>query len=369
MAAITALVIVAAALFDPSAADNWLCGSPAISSRIVGGTDAADGQWPWQVSIYSQGQHSCGGSIISNQWVLSAAHCFDDPIQLQDFKVYLGLNQLDANSNHTVASEVVSIIKNSNYNGTGSIGDIALLKLANPINFTQYITPICLPTSSVTFPCGLDCWVTGWGTTTFNGSGPVNGILQEVMVPLIDHQTCDRMYHVDNSINDSTVVIQDEKICAGYGNGQKDSCQGDSGGPLVCKVQGIWYQVGVVSWGDGCASPNRPGVYSLVTSYQEWISTYLQVPFLNVTGIPSPTNTCGGDIIDTTNTNTSGTTTIPSNGGTSVLPLNKTASVTSSTKTTGGPIVIVDPGNGVALSLSRHHWVILALAALLLTYL
>lgn len=269
-----------------------------------------------------------------------------------------------------MVSEVASITKNSNYNGTGSIGDIALLKLANPINFTQYITPICLPTSSVTFPCGLDCWVTGWGTTTFNGSQPSNGILQEVMVPLIDHQTCDRMYHRDLSISASTVIIQDEKICAGYGNGQKDSCQGDSGGPLVCKVQGIWYQVGVVSWGAGCAFPNRPGVYTLVTSYQDWISSYLQVPFLNVTGIPSPTNTCGGDIINTTNTNYSGTTTFPSNGGTSVIPLNSTASVTLSTKTTGGPIVIIgDPGNGVTLSLSRHHWVILALTALLLTYL
>ncbi|KAM5151673.1 serine protease 33-like [Mantella aurantiaca] len=355
MVALAVLVLTAAALYGPCAAANGMCGSPAISSRIVGGTDAIDGEWPWQVSVYFQGQHSCGGSLISNQWVLSAAHCFDEPVQLDDFKVYLGLNKLDGNANHTVALDVASIIKNSNYASAGSIGDIALLKLTNPVNFTQYIMPVCLPASSVSFPCGMDCWVTGWGTLVFNGSGPADGTLQKVMVPLMDYQTCDQMYHVDSSTNSSTVIIQDEKICAGYRNGQKDSCQGDSGGPLVCKVLGVWYQVGVVSWGDGCAAPNRPGVYTLVTAYQDWISGYLQATFNNVTGIPRPSNPCVRDFISA-----NGTVLHPSG--------NVTGGVTLS-KTSGGYGVIDDPSNGGITGLPYHHWIILILTTPLFTYL
>ncbi|PIO22822.1 hypothetical protein AB205_0095350, partial [Aquarana catesbeiana] len=116
------------------------------------------------------------------------------------------------------------------------------------------------------------------------------GTLQEVMVPLIDRNTCQKMYtNAGGDIN-----IQNDQICAGYKEGGKDSCQGDSGGPLVCKVQGVWYQVGVVSSGIGCAKPNFPGIYTQVTSYQTWISTYLDVTFNHVSNIPTPTRVCGG---------------------------------------------------------------------------
>ncbi|XP_077303197.1 serine protease 33-like [Lithobates pipiens] len=340
MGALALLTIMAAVRHVLSAENPSVCGSPVVSSnRIVGGTDALDGEWPWQVSLQHANIHICGGSLISPQWVLSAAHCLEGPLEVELLKVYLGPYKLFGSIPSTFV-DVESFIVNENYTKTGDIGDIALLKLAHPVTYDKYIMPICLPSSSVTFPCGMECWVTGWGTTSYYGDSPIDGILQKVMTPLIDYKTCDLMYHVNSNENSNTVIIQDEKICSGYRNGLKDACQGDSGGPLVCKVHGIWYQVGVVSWGEECAAPNRPGVYTLVTAYQAWISSYVNVTFINVTGIPPPTNTCAGDFISKNETSSAETTAYPSS-------------------------TVTDKAYG----LSCHCWIILALAGLLLTHL
>ncbi|CAI9541892.1 unnamed protein product, partial [Staurois parvus] len=146
-----------------------VCGSPLVSSRIVGGTDSLDGQWPWQVGVVSEEldrEYLCGGSLITPEWVLTAAHCIHKAIKLQ---VYLGMYQLGVISSQTVYVNVSSIIVNSNYTDTASPGDIALLKLDTPVNYTEYIMPICLPSSTTTFPCGMECWVTGWGTRSSGG--------------------------------------------------------------------------------------------------------------------------------------------------------------------------------------------------------
>ncbi|XP_068103317.1 transmembrane protease serine 9-like [Hyperolius riggenbachi] len=305
MGVLTALIILATVPLALSSITVSLCGSPLITNRIVGGTNAADGEWPWQIALYYNGRFLCGGSLIAPQWIMSAAHCFQGG-SMASYTVYLGLYQLNVGSIHTVSRKLTRIITNSYYTDVGDIGDISLAQLSSPVNYTEYIMPICLPSSSVTFPCGLDCWVTGWGTTSEGGSSPVNGTLQEVMTPLINYSTCNSLYHIDSTESDRTVIIQSDKICAGYQNGGKDSCQGDSGGPLVCKVEGIWYQVGVVSWGDGCAAEDRPGVYTLVTAYQSWINSYVPVTFYNVTNIPTPTGTCGGDLNSSSTSQKSG---------------------------------------------------------------
>uniref|UniRef100_A0A8C5QQU0 Peptidase S1 domain-containing protein n=1 Tax=Leptobrachium leishanense TaxID=445787 RepID=A0A8C5QQU0_9ANUR len=242
-----------------------VCGVPVVSSRIVGGENAQDGEWPWQIVVNYLGDFICGGSLINTQWVLSAA-----------FNV------------HNLA---LRIIKHLQYTYTGDRGDITLVKLKNPVTFTDYIQPICLPTVSIAFPSGVRCWVTGWGTRSSGGDVPSVNTLQEVMTPLIDYKQCDQMYHIGSSTSSFTTIIQEEKICSGYKEGGKDSCQGDSGGPLVCKVNGTWIQAGIVSWGEGCASANRPGVYTLVSAYQSWIKTYIPgMAFSNVT-IPPPQTT------------------------------------------------------------------------------
>ncbi|XP_077305910.1 transmembrane protease serine 9-like [Lithobates pipiens] len=284
---------------SPTPTTSEVCGSPLVSSRIVGGTDSLDGEWPWQVAVKdteSDGSYLCGGSLISPEWVMTAAHCIHKPIQVSNYKVYLGMYELYLTSSHTVVASVSNIIVNYNYIDTTSPGDIALIQLATPVSYTQYIMPICLPSSYTTFPCGTECWVTGWGTRSYGGSALTYGTLQKVMVPLIDRNTCQKMYN--NAGGDST--IQYDQICAGYKEGGKDSCQGDSGGPLVCKVRGVWYQVGVVSWGKGCALYNYPGVYTLVTAYQDWISRNLDVTFNYVSNIPKPTRTCGGNLVSST---------------------------------------------------------------------
>ncbi|XP_068103319.1 serine protease 33-like [Hyperolius riggenbachi] len=317
-----------------------MCGSPVVSSRIVGGTDAVDGAWPWQIVLYYNGRFLCGGSLIAPQWIMSAAHCFQGRSTAY-YRVYLGLYQLDVASPHTVTRTLIHSIVNSQYTSTGEVGDIALAQLSSPVNYTDYIMPICLPSSSVTFPSGLDCWVTGWGTTSSGGSLPVNGTLQEVMTPLIDSTTCDSMYHINSSESASTVIVQSDTICSGYTDGGKDSCQGDSGGPLVCKVGGVWYEAGIVSWGEGCAEAYRPGVYTLVTAYQAWISSYVQVPFYNVTNM------------------------------TNILTQTTTTTATGKPRTTVGGIFFSiinppSPDDSEGICAHRPHWTLLILVAFLL---
>uniref|UniRef100_A0A8C5WEZ7 Peptidase S1 domain-containing protein n=1 Tax=Leptobrachium leishanense TaxID=445787 RepID=A0A8C5WEZ7_9ANUR len=254
-------------VFSPGLSSASACGSRLISGRIVGGADALYGRWPWQAAVNNRVGLICGGSLINEQWVLSAAHC--SSTKSPDAKMYLYWHV-----------SLKRIIYHPQYTSTGDRGNIALVELMNPVNFTDYIQPICLPSESVTFPSGLECWVTG------NITNP--NTLQEVMLPLIDDKLCDQMYHIDSSASNDTTIIQEEKICAGYEEGGQDSCQGDSGGPLVCEVNGTWIQAGVVSGGDGCGFPYRPGVYTLVSAYETWIKTYIPDFTFSNMSIPPP---------------------------------------------------------------------------------
>ncbi|XP_062874974.1 serine protease 27 isoform X2 [Trichomycterus rosablanca] len=244
------------------------CGRPSLGARIVGGTEAREGAWPWQVDIQmGTNGHVCGGSIISRYWVLSAAHCFPNPSDVSPYRLYMGRYQLNGNNQFETSSRVSRVVVPDGYSSPQDGKDIALVQLSSPLTWSDRIQPVCLADAQLQFYGGTMCYVTGWGNTQEGVSLSGIGTLREVQVPFIDRDSCNTMYRIQSS-SFETVDILSDMICAGYKEGGKDSCQGDSGGPLVCPGgNGTWIQAGIVSFGLGCAQRNRPGVYSKVSSY------------------------------------------------------------------------------------------------------
>ncbi|KAI9515280.1 hypothetical protein NQZ68_027022 [Dissostichus eleginoides] len=253
-------------LYQESHSQLNVCGKPALNTRIVGGQAAPEGSWPWQASLHRSGTHFCGGSLINSEWVLTAAHCFQGS-STANLIVYLGRQNQEGVHSNEVSRTVTRIINNPNYNSVTSDNDISLLKLSSQVTFTNYIAPVCLAASDSTFFSGTDSWVTGWGAIGSGTPLPSPQSLMEVEVPIVGNRQCKCDYEVNQ--------ITDNMICAGLRAGGKDSCQGDSGGPLVSKQGGLWIQDGVVSFGNGCALPNFPGVYSRVSRYQAWINSLI----------------------------------------------------------------------------------------------
>ncbi|XP_069841082.1 serine protease 27-like [Dendropsophus ebraccatus] len=248
-------------------------GNPLVSGRIVGGADSTLGKWPWQVSIQRTDKNNCGGSLIADSWVLTANHCFIRSMNTSDYTIYLGALQLsDPKQSGVVVRGVKQIIPYPDFLGVTFSGDIALVELEKPVNFTSSILPVSLPCASVNLLEGTLCWATGWGNIRENVQLSDPKTLQEVQLALIDNNNCEAMYSGKKLYLQR---IKDDMLCAGYKEGKKDACRGDSGGPLVCSVNRVWIQMGIVSWGLGCARPSRPGVYTRVQSYLSWIQTYV----------------------------------------------------------------------------------------------
>ncbi|XP_065805957.1 putative serine protease 42 [Labrus bergylta] len=151
-----------------TASSAELCGMTPLNTRIVGGEDAPPGSWPWQVSLQIFGGHVCGGSLINKEWVMTAAHCFFSASPT-DWQVSLGRQNLQGENPNEVTKSVDTIILHPNYDSVTSDNDIALLRLSTPVQFTDYIRPVCLAAGDSTFNNGTDSWVTGWGAVQEGG--------------------------------------------------------------------------------------------------------------------------------------------------------------------------------------------------------
>ncbi|XP_050536393.1 trypsin-1-like isoform X2 [Daktulosphaira vitifoliae] len=247
------------------------CGVGYPGSRIVGGAEAKENEYPWMVSLWNaKKKFFCGGSIITDQYVLTAAHCFsEDPASnFREIYVMLGHtkrpDRLILGYSNVIKASLVKL--HHNYDPEGiSIhdNDIALVKLAKPVKFDQTLRTLCLPKKRLDYS-GLSGVVAGWGQISETSSTSLN--LRRATVPIWSEKDCSVIPEYEKPGYTSNM------LCAGYKNGGIDSCQGDSGGPLMVYDNNDKTTVaGIVSWGIGCGAPKLPGVYTRVDNYIDWI--------------------------------------------------------------------------------------------------
>ncbi|KAM7412185.1 hypothetical protein PAMA_021912 [Pampus argenteus] len=260
--------LVILALFVAGAYGCGMPTFPPIVTRVVGGDDVREHSWPWQVSLqYQSGSnfyHTCGGTLISSQWVLTAAHC----IGSRTYRVFLGKHNLKENEAASIAISPAKIIVHEDWDPYRIRNDIALIKLSTPVKLSDAIMPACLPTSGEVLDNGTPCYVTGWGRLWTGG--PIADILQQALLPVVGQSICTRSDWWGS-------YVTDKMICAG-GDGQLASCNGDSGGPLNCQnSDGSWDVHGVVSFGSsmGCNYPKKPSVFTRVSAYSSWINNVM----------------------------------------------------------------------------------------------
>ncbi|XP_076382860.1 mite allergen Der f 3 [Megalopta genalis] len=245
------------------AAANPLAKLPALNpltptGQIVGGEDAKIEEVPHQVSLQSSGFGFCGGSIISEEWVVTAGHCMIYPADWITVRAGTTVKS-SGGSEHQVAEIIVHENYETNWYGV-PLNDVAVLRVSTPFKLDKTRQPIKIFKQDEEAKVGVAAVVTGWGAVKEGGS--TTEVLQKVEVPIVSKKACDEAYQ-------SYGGLPAGQICAAVPQGGKDACQGDSGGPLTINGR----LAGLVSWGYGCARPNYPGVHTEVAAFSKWIAS------------------------------------------------------------------------------------------------
>ncbi|XP_041130954.1 chymotrypsin-C-like [Polyodon spathula] len=251
-------------------ASAYGCGVPAIQpvlSRVVNGVDAIPHSWPWQISLQylrdNEWRHTCGGSLIATNWVLTAAHCINKDLT---YRVEVGKNNLKEvePESKAIAAEKLFVHQKWNPIFVALGNDIALVKLAEHVTLSDSIKLACIPEPEAILPNNEPCYITGWGRLYTNG--PIADNLQQALMPVVDHATCSKPDWWG-------IGVRTTMVCAG-GDGVVGGCNGDSGGPLNCRNSlGIWEVHGIASFvsGLGCNYIRKPTVFTRVSAFNGWI--------------------------------------------------------------------------------------------------
>ncbi|KAL2087427.1 hypothetical protein ACEWY4_016255 [Coilia grayii] len=235
-------------------------------TRVVGGKNCAAGDCPWQALLVNEeGMGFCGGTILNEYFILSAAHCMNTSKQIT---VVLGEIDMRKDEGREAKHEVELYITHRHYIPETYHNDIALIKLKTPIQFNRFILPACLPESDFAEQVLMrqaEGMISGFGRV--REAGPQSYTLQKLTVPYVDRAKC---------IESSSFKISKHMFCAGYDKENMDACQGDSGGPHVTSYKDTWFVTGVVSWGEGCARSGKYGVYTQVSKFIHWLNDVMR---------------------------------------------------------------------------------------------
>ncbi|XP_032962374.1 transmembrane protease serine 11A-like isoform X2 [Rhinolophus ferrumequinum] len=235
--------------------------APLIVNRIMSGDIAVKAAWPWQASLQRNNIHQCGATLISNTWLVTAAHCFKRDINPYQWTVSFGTTI----NPPLMKRNIKRIIVHERYHSPAREYDIAVVQFYPRVTFTDDIRRICLPEASASFRPNSTVYITGFGALFYGGESQNN--LREARLKIISDDVC-KQPHIYGS------DIKSGMFCAGYLEGIYDACRGDSGGPLVIKdLKDTWYLIGIVSWGDNCGQKHKPGVYTKVALYRNWITS------------------------------------------------------------------------------------------------